>query len=659
MDGVAHLRLLVENGAVKYRPDVDGLRAVAVIAVVAFHAFPALARGGFVGVDVFFVISGYLISGIILSALELERFSFADFYARRIRRIFPALAVVLAACYVVGWFVLFADDYKQLSRHIAAGVAFVSNFVLWDESGYFDDAGETKPLQHLWSLGIEEQFYLAWPTLLVLAWRMRVHPLGPAGFLLASSFLLNVKEIRWDLVGTFYSPFTRLWELLLGALLSAAAVSRPGWPTGLLQTVQDVVDSRPYLREIGAWLGIVLIAIAVGILDGDRLFPGLWALLPTVGAFAIMASGPATWISRNVLSQPWLVWIGLISYPLYLWHWPLLSFARIVQGETPSVAVRLAAVALSVLLAAVTYQFVEKPVRFGPRRRLVVPALCTAMVAVLATAVGTYRAGGLFERPINRTDQAHFLQYYDWMHKNGIAAAYRRECDFMDWGTDHTRDSIDATCTERGERRTLFLWGDSFAQSISLGLRQLLPPQDRLAQVATSLCRPSFDDIDPYVPEQRCMRANRYAIDSITRLRPDVVILAQKVGHGVTDWKQMAERLLALGVGRVVVIGPAPRWHPSLPEIVANHYWGKDFNRVSYGLQNDVEVDRRLQVELANVPHLTYVSLLNGLCNDEGCVAVVPGSANNDLTAFDFGHFTLKGSVFVAETQLQKILVAP
>ncbi len=238
MGGVADLRLLVENGAVKYRPDVDGLRAVAVIAVVAFHAFPGLARGGFVGVDVFFVISGYLISGIILGALEQERFSFADFYARRIRRIFPSLAVVLAASYAVGWFVLFADDYKQLSRHIAAGVAFVSNFVLWDESGYFDDAGETKPLQHLWSLGIEEQFYLAWPTLLVLAWRMRVHPLGPAAFLLASSFLLNVKEIRWDLVGTFYSPFTRLWELLIGAVLSAAAVSRPGWPTGLLQTVR-------------------------------------------------------------------------------------------------------------------------------------------------------------------------------------------------------------------------------------------------------------------------------------------------------------------------------------------------------------------------------------------------------------------------------------
>ncbi|MGH9383219.1 MAG: acyltransferase family protein, partial [Vicinamibacterales bacterium] len=485
----------------KYRPDVDGLRAVAVIAVIAFHAFPDWAKGGFVGVDVFFVISGYLISGIILDALQQDRFSFANFYARRIRRIFPALAVVLTACYVCGWFVLFADDYQQLSRHIAAGVAFVSNYVLWSESGYFEAAADTRPLQHLWSLGIEEQFYLAWPMLLVLAWRTRLHPLGPAVFLLAASFLLNVKEIRWDVVGTFYSPLTRLWELLTGAVLSAAVVSRTGWPTRPLEIVERFVGSRPYLREIGSAVGITLIAMAVGVLDGGRLFPGLWALLPTIGTFAIVAAGPATWINRNLLAQSWLVWVGLISYPLYLWHWPLLSFSRIVQGETPAVLVRLAAVSSSVVLAALTYELVERPIRHGPRRRFTVPVLCTVMVAVLATAVVTYRAGGLFERPINRTDQAHFVQYYEWMKKHGIDEAYRRGCDFMDWPSGHARETLDAACTERGRRRTLFLWGDSFAQSLSLGIRSLLPPQDRLAQVATSLCRPAFGEIDTHVPE--------------------------------------------------------------------------------------------------------------------------------------------------------------
>jgi hypothetical protein len=311
-----------------------------------------------------------------------------------------------------------------------------------------------------------------------------------------------------------------------------------------------------------------------------------------------------------------------------------------------------------VVLAALTYQLIEKPIRHGPRRRFVVPVLCVSMVAVLATALATYQSGGLFERSINRTDTAHFLQYYDYMHKHGIEAAYRRECDFMDWPTGHTRDSIDAACTTPGQRRTLFLWGDSFAQSISLGIRSILPADDRLAQVATSLCRPSFDNIDPTVPEERCLRANRFAIDRITRLRPAIVILSQKGGHEQTDWKQMSERLVGLGAGRVVLIGPAPRWRPSLPEVVATHYWGADFRRVSYGLQNDYDTDARLQSELAGVPHLTYVSLLRGLCNDEGCMAVVPGSANNDLIAFDFSHLSLKGSEFVASSLLRTELLA-
>ena len=170
----------------KYRPDVDGLRAIAVLAVVGFHAFPALAPGGFVGVDVFFVISGFLISGIIFSALERDRFSFLDFYARRVRRIFPSLIIVLAAAYGAGWFLFYADRYAELSKHIAGGAGFIANFVLWREAGYFDGASDTKPLLHLWSLGVEEQFYLVWPLLAWLAWkatpgRARAHAAGVPG----------------------------------------------------------------------------------------------------------------------------------------------------------------------------------------------------------------------------------------------------------------------------------------------------------------------------------------------------------------------------------------------------------------------------------------------------------------------------------------------
>jgi len=203
-----------------YRPDIDGLRAVAVIAVLLFHASPRLLPGGFVGVDIFFVISGFLISGIIFQDIKNNRFSFTSFYARRIRRIFPALILVLLACSVFGWFYLLAQEYAALGKHAAAGAGFIANFIFWSEAGYFDTAANTKPLLHLWSLGIEEQFYIFWPLLIWLAtqWRTNITWLL-AGFA-AVSLYLNISGATTHPTATFYSPQTRAWELLAGSALA-------------------------------------------------------------------------------------------------------------------------------------------------------------------------------------------------------------------------------------------------------------------------------------------------------------------------------------------------------------------------------------------------------------------------------------------------------
>ena len=204
----------------KYRPDIDGMRAIAVASVVIFHAFPELLPGGFIGVDIFFVISGFLISTIIFDSLDKGSFSFSEFYSRRIKRIFPALLLVLITSYLFGWFILSMDEYKQLGKHIAAGASFLSNFALRAEAGYFDNSAETKPLLHLWSLGIEEQFYIAWPMILWLGWKARFNPIAITILLAASSFLLNIMEIERDPVATFYHPQTRAWELLFGSTLA-------------------------------------------------------------------------------------------------------------------------------------------------------------------------------------------------------------------------------------------------------------------------------------------------------------------------------------------------------------------------------------------------------------------------------------------------------
>ena len=209
-----------------YRGDVDGLRAVAVLLVVAFHAFPRKLPGGFTGVDIFFVISGFLITSLILRSKENGDFSFTDFYARRIKRIFPALIAMLAACLAVGWFVMFPGEFRDLGKHAAAGAGFVANFSFLQEAGYFDITADHKPLLHLWSLGIEEQFYIVWPALIVLVWRWKNGPLLMAALLCLGSLVWNVALTNTNQSQAFYLPFTRFWELMVGCIVAFATTQR-------------------------------------------------------------------------------------------------------------------------------------------------------------------------------------------------------------------------------------------------------------------------------------------------------------------------------------------------------------------------------------------------------------------------------------------------
>jgi peptidoglycan/LPS O-acetylase OafA/YrhL len=337
----------------KYRADIDGLRAIAVLSVVGFHAFPDWIKGGFIGVDIFFIMSGYLITSIIFDNLKNEHFSFIEFYSRRIRRIFPALLLILIACYAFGWFVLLASEFSQLGTHIEAASWFISNFALWKESGYFDNASDTKPLLHLWSLAIEEQFYIVWPLLLWLAWKRKFNFLIVTLLVLICSFALNVATIDSHPIAAFYSPLSRFWELLVGSALAYMALYRQDIKRNLNATYPNLCSL----------LGIALISIGIAVLDKQSAFPGWWALLPTVGTTLIIASDSKSWLNQKVLSSKILVWFGLISYPLYLWHWPLLSFGQILTAGELSNAYKAMLVIFSIALAFLTYQFWEKLLR--------------------------------------------------------------------------------------------------------------------------------------------------------------------------------------------------------------------------------------------------------------------------------------------------------
>ena len=392
-----------------YRRDIDGLRAVAVLSVLGFHAFPFWIPNGFIGVDIFFVISGFLISGILIEHLEKKTFSFVDFFSRRIRRIFPALITVLITSFFLGWFTLFAQEFLQLGKHIAGAAIFISNLMYWQEIGYFDNSADTKPLLHLWSLSIEEQFYIIWPLILYGCYRLHIKPFFILTIVLGTSFYLNITGISHDVTGTFYAIQTRAWELLVGA--TAALLIRDQVQSRSLGASHWKSMSVNLMLPTLAVLGFLVIIFCVFGINRISDFPGYWALIPTLGAAFLLLVGKNGIINSKILSNPLFVWIGLISYPLYLWHWPLLSFARIVEGETPHRFIRLAALLLALILAWLTYQFIERPLRFGGRMQVKAIGLLIALLSVGILGYITWKSDGW---PSRVAKQELINSQFDW-----------------------------------------------------------------------------------------------------------------------------------------------------------------------------------------------------------------------------------------------------
>ena len=628
----------------KYRGDIDGLRAVAVLSVLMFHAFPERVRGGFVGVDVFFVISGFLISGIILAGIKDNTFSFRKFYARRIKRIFPSLIVVLCSSLALGWFLLLPKEYKALGEHVAAGAGFVSNLLLWSESGYFDEAAELKPLLHLWSLGIEEQFYIVWPLVLYAGVRWRASLVGVLVTLLLCSFLLNVYLASSNLVADFYSPLSRFWELLAGGFLAHLVQRRHG---------ASQTGANTIVKSIQSLAGLSLIAVAVFWFDSLIKFPGAWALIPVLGSCLLIAAGPGALVNRKLLASRPFVFIGLISYPLYLWHWPLLAFARIQFSGTPPTAIRAALLGLSIILAYLTYRFVERPIRFSADSRWTAPRLFGVMVIVALGGIGCAALNGL---PQRLSDQVRsYLTYeYDFKADARVGTCWLNEKAPAD---GYAADCVDQA---RAQLPLVVVWGDSHAARFFPGLRAIAANAFRLAQFTRDSCPPVLD-----FGHENCARANDAIEQRIKTLRPDTVVLFAVWNHysrgGNADAffsKLLAtvRRLQQAGVHHVIVVGPAPQWYNSLPENIALQFVKANArtipSRTYFNFDASLfETDANLRNRLAGMPDVTYFSALDAMCNAEGCLTTVNGRADG-LTSWDYGHLTTPGAVYLARKML-------
>lgn len=658
----------------KYRPDIDGLRAIAVLSIVIYHAFPKLIRGGFIGVDIFFVISGFLISTIIMGSLERENFSFIEFYSRRIKRIFPALLLVLTCSFVFGWFALLADEYKQLGKHIAGGAGFISNFLFWNESGYFDNAAETKPLLHLWSLSIEEQFYIVWPLLLWLAWEKRFNLLTITIVVAVISFALNISKVNGNAVAAFYSPQTRFWELLVGSILAYMTLhSRSLFPKfkhkldrwlGQIIYAQAPETNGKTLHDVQSFIGAVLILTGLLVITKERYFPGWWAVLPTLGALLIISAGVHSWFNRVVLSNRVLVWIGLISFPLYLWHWTLLSFARIMESEEPSQLIRMVAVLISIALAWLTYKLIEWPIRFANHSTKKTIILFVLMTIVGCLGYAIFKHSGYEHRRANAipysidnslNSYANKLnsnkKYIDEISHDRQVAIRAPYCHYNK--TEQTfneyKSGIGACLVLSFSKPNVLIIGDSHAADLYVALNHSFSKKYNFLQATGAGCSPDKS----YNSKNGCGELLTYALNFAKNNPISSVVVAGR-------WSGLNENALNSLIAKIksfnkniYLVSPPISYTDDVPKIIKRNRMGLTQYQLSkrYLDRNVLDINIKLKAfSLTN--HIEYIDRIELFCNkQEGCTLV---SESGNLYTIDYGHVGRMGAYHLGERLVEK-----
>ena len=632
-----------------YRPEIDGLRAVAILPVVLYHAGIAGFPGGFVGVDVFFVISGYLITSIILSERRAGRFSLLNFYARRIRRIFPALFVMMAASYPVAFALMGPVGMAEFAGSVAAATVFLANVFFYDISGYFATAAEIKPLLHTWSLAVEEQFYLFFPALVLLTWRMGARR---QALLFAALAALSLALAQWDIAQgkadrAFFMLQTRLWELMAGALCAY-------WLTG---PRGQALRAGGRLRH-GALLGLALILFAVTAYDGDTRFPGLAALPPVLGAVLVIVFATPQGVAGRLLCLRPVVFTGLVSYSLYLWHVPLLVFTRIGTGRD-DVALMLGVCALSFFIACLSLRYVERPIRrmqaLPPLRFFVSAALGMAALGGLGLA-GTQTDGFKDFYLEHRLDAATRASFERFGPQATRAQTADDGCKFQSHVIDDTFRARFESCAE-SHGRAIFFLGDSHTGNIYGALRSV-DTSPFLVALWRGGCRPfKPKEKCPYEPAIDFLKEQNTAISQVIFHVSGSHYLRDHRGEGDSDAAFLPGAPLRIAQDDIEATA---RYLARLPEAI-DVVWLGPFAEARVDLSNPenyapdrlrfnlvslarfAQLDQAMKAQTAGETAYHYISLFDALAFDEN--TLVQGDC---LTFRDVDHFSPCGERFFA-----------
>jgi peptidoglycan/LPS O-acetylase OafA/YrhL len=632
----------------KYRADIDGLRAVAVLSVLAFHIGLRRFGGGFVGVDVFFVISGYLISSIIFADINASRFTIAGFYERRIRRIFPALVAMLAVAGVVAVIYLLPGELVDYAKSTLAATGSASNLYFWWHSGYFTSP-TSKPLLHTWSLAVEEQFYISFPLFLLLVRRFFPQRLRTAVVVLfLASFVTSCVVVSRNPETAFYMPYTRAWELLLGTLLSL----------GIFPRLKSA-----WLRNIATLGGISMIMWSVLFYSKDTLFPGLSALVPCVGSALIIWAGEAgASLVGSVLSWRPTVFIGLISYSLYLWHWPVIVLHRMgVLIGVGSIATgghaallsahrldMLIEVALSFLLGILSWRFVERPFRSGRLRLSGRPLFALAggvIIVLLGCAAWTVLAQGFKGR---FPDKA--LQVASALDDEAEDRSIRTGVCFITTDYHFEKYNYDTCLREDKNKKNYLLLGDSHSAMLWSALSSALQPSN-VMQASTAACEPSLTPSG----SDDCKKMMSYIFQQYLPTHPVQGVFV--VGRwekkdldpltGLITWAKQHQL-------PVIVFGPVPEYDAPLPRLLAYSIaWTKPGLASQHLVDSTKLLDAEMQSMAASTWHVPYISLYREICATDGCLEYADSAHKIPLMG-DTNHLSASGASFVVQRLVDK-----
>jgi peptidoglycan/LPS O-acetylase OafA/YrhL len=615
--------------ALRHRDDIDGLRAVAILPITLFHAGVAALAGGFVGVDIFFVISGYLITSIVLRDMAADRFTLAGFYRRRVVRIFPALFAMLILVLAWSAVMLLPAEFERLAESAMAATGFASNLYFWRTSDYFNPAAELMPLLHTWSLGVEEQFYIFYPLFLLLltrVWARGVRPLLPI-LTLASLLLGGLVALRSP-IGAFYLLPCRAWELLLGASLAA----------GMFPAVASRAD-----RQALALIGLLLVVAAVFVVRPGPYFPVPLALLPCVGTALLIGYGEDTAVGRALSWAP-LRWIGRISYSVYLWHWPIIALYRIETGVALDGLETALLVLASIAAGALSYYAVERPFmrRFreaGSSGRIVAGGL--AAVATGIAAMFLLSATAPAWRQID-PEVARIAAYDDYLERAEYRYQFRRGPCFRG-EAERGIPFVPAECLALDPARpNVVILGDSYAAQYwrAFALRY---PERNVMQANASGCRPLLGGGG----EARCREVVDHVLGPLLSTgRVATVVLAARWLDDELEALPATIRRIQQAGARVVVIGPTVEYEGEFPSILARSLAKRDPSYVGRWRVHDREAQDARIAALVAPTGAAYVSPLRLLCPQGRCLL---RTADGGPMQFDYGHLTLAGSRYVVD----------